>query len=162
MVEFVVALSISLVLVAIALITAKWHFFEGIIKPALYLAGGVMWGAFGLLTFHIFGVFKPLTLEEVLERSPMVILWSKLSQPEVWALFFFFAAVVFGFMALVSKWAEEADLAGGAIFAALISLSIATIFAIGFFKFFEGIALILGIIATIIGIFVGIMKLRKG
>ena len=42
----------------------------------------------------------------------------------------------------------------------LISLSIALIVLFGFIVFFEGFALILGIVGTIIGILIGVRKLR--
>ncbi len=76
------------------------------------------------------------------------------------AIGYFICAFASGVMFLLARFvnAVEDELYG---YLALLSLVIGIVFSVGFFDFLEGVALILGILATIIGIMVGIKKLSS-
>ena len=157
---FISFITISLILVAIVIIAAKLHIIEGIITPAFWGAYVTMFAAFLFLLFYILDLLYPITLEE-LQMPLLPYLWAQMGKTAIFALIYFSGAVASGFMILVSNWIEDDEKASIFKFMVLFFLLLAAIFAIGFFKFFEGVALILGIIGTIIGIFIGLKKLSK-
>ena len=107
---FISFITISLILVAIAIIAAKLHIIEGIITPAFWVASATMLLAFGFLSGYILDSLHPSTTVTA-------------------AVLYFFNAVACGFMVLVSYWIEDDEKALIFKFASLLSLLLAAIFA---------------------------------
>ncbi len=79
-----------------------------------------------------------------------------------WSLFlaFIYLTTALGiFVVFLLSWLVDSVDTGDYGFIALGNFVIGLVFLIGFFPFFKGVSLILGIIATIIGISVGFRKL---